>query len=702
MAMTETDVTDEVSSQHSPGRREFLKLATLNSAALLLASEFAHSAPNSAFELGKSARALGSARHAVLHSLAPGTIEAKGWLALYLRKQAKGLTGRLPEISLPFKKAYWAGNEDTGGREWWGWEQKGYWIDGALRCALVLQDPSLLKAALHPIHFTLEHVSADGYLGPDYLRKPEERWPHTVFFRALAAHGEATQDPRIAQAIRRHYLADRGRQPAIYDRPERGCISNIEGMLWTYGQTGDRELLAMAQQVWDQFLKSIAPAARETWDLHPQRVLAGTRIHSHGVSYAEIAKLPAILYLHTGNMEYLRYAIAAQERMFTHHMLIDGIPSSAEEFRGIDALDAHETCNLTDMPWGWGYLLMATGDGLWADRIERACFNAGFGSIRKDWKGVQYMSSPNQVIATHDSSHVVYGYGGLSAGWMAFRPNPGYETACCGGNVHRFLPNYVIRMWMSDGKGGLAAVLYGASTARLRLGGSGEPVEIEQETNYPFEEQIHFTVRAARPVKFPLSLRIPGWCEAPRLALNGSPLELPQIEKGFVRIVRTFRPGDRLTLTLPMTTSVSFWPRTWSYTALGLEHGPLVYALPIKENWTSAITADYSTAEFPDWNATAASAWNYGVSFGEKSVPPQVSVVRLPMTEDPWVNPPVQLMVPMQKIPGWVLRIDPNHPDRRQTPAVPGPEIPADPLVEQVPLVPYGATHLRISIFPQV
>jgi DUF1680 family protein len=520
-----------------------------------------------------------------------------------------------------------------------------------------------------------------------------------VFFRALAAQGEATHDPGIAAAMRRHYLADRNH--SFYQGPSLN-ITNIEGMLWSYQHTGDSELLAMAKQAWDEHLRTYPPDDRASCDLNPRSVLAGTRIRAHGVAYAEKAKLPAILYLHTGDPGYLRFAAAAQERMFTHHMLIDGLPSSAEEFRGVDALDAHETCNISAMTWGWGYLLMATGDGVWADRIERACFNAGFGAIKKDWKAVQYFSCPNQVIATQDSSHVTYGYGAFSAGWMAYRPNPGHDTACCGGNVHRFLPNYAIRMWMSDGAGGLAAVLYGPSSVRATVGPGSEPVEIFQETHYPFDDQIHFTIHAAQPVSFPLSLRIPGWCDAPQLLLNGSRFDLPKVQQGFIRIERTFRPRDRITLTLPMQSSVSFWPQTWAYTSVGLEHGPLVYALRIKENWSSTVTPEWSTAEFPEWNATAASAWNYGIAIEEDQIARQSKFEHLAMTDDPWVDPPVRLVVPMNKIPGWSVRSDPDHPERKMTPLLPGPEEQSASEPELLSLAPYGATHLRLSIFLQV
>lgn len=708
---TEDTKLDRLRDSPSLTRREFIGQAALGSAVAITAPRLAGSEPQSS-SLPYSYSSALVPKFAHLYSLAPGTVTPHGWLRLYLEKQSNHLTGKLPAVSWPFTEAYWAGEESTGGHQWWGWEQKGYWIDGALRCGLVLGDASLLRQARGPIDYTLAHISATGYMGPEYLRDPnrpagadspptESRWPHHVFFRALTAQAEATGDQSIALAMRRHYLGD---DPALYGGNSRNFV-NVEEILWTYLQTRDSNLLTMAKKIWDDFVARFPPADRATGDLHPSRVLEGTRIRSHGVTYAEKSKLPALLYMHTGDPEYLRYAIAAQERIFTHHMLIDGIPSCAEEFAGIEALNAHETCNIVDMTWSWGYLLMATGDGIWADRIERACLNAGFGAIKKDWKALQYFSSPNQVIATKDSSHVTYGYGALSLGWMAFRPSPGHETACCTGNVHRLLPNFAIRMWMRDQHGGLATVLYGPSSIRTEVGAEQVSVEIIEETDYPFDENIHLTIRSERPISFPLSLRIPSWCDKPQLLLNGSPVELPEINKGFVRIERTHHPGDRITLKLPMRTRVSFWPQTWAYTGMGFEHGPLVYALRIQETWSSSVAPNYSTAELPEWDATPASPWNYGLAVNavdEKDVLEKVTVERTPMTEDPWINPPIRLVLSMNKIPQWTLQSDPKFPQREHTPPLPGPEQKSLNDEERISLVPYGATHLRVTIFPQI
>ena len=119
-----------------------------------------------------------------------------------------------------------------------------------------------------------------------------------------------------------------------------------------------------------------------------------TPVQSHGVSYAEISKLPAILYLYTGNEDYRKFVVAAQRRVFDHHMLIDGIPSSSEGYAGTTALDEHETCDITDHAWAWTYIMQATGDGVWGDHIERACFNAHPGVTKNRLEGHSIFRQP--------------------------------------------------------------------------------------------------------------------------------------------------------------------------------------------------------------------------------------------------------------------------------------------------------------------
>src|SRR5579872_3395873 len=675
-------------------RRNFL--GSLSAASAMLAMQRTTNPAAALTSSLNSGAADGRPTYAVLNSLAPGAVKAEGWLGLYLDKQATGLSLHLPEIARPFTGAFWAGEENYA--SWWPWEQKGYWTDGALRCALVTGNQDLLKLARATVDYTLSHAFPDGYLGPALIKNGKEvdprvdnfRWPNTVFFRAIAALGEATSDPKIAAAIQKHYLSDQG---APYGGPSRD-VTNVEAMLWSYARTGDQRLLAMAEESWNGFLQSAEPGDFESGDLHPDRVFANTPINAHGVTYIEKAKLPAILYIHTGNKEYLHYALAAQKRIFDHHMLIDGIPSTSEDYRGITALDSHETCDISDHTWSWGYLLTATGDSIWADRIESAVFNAGFGAIKKDWKAHQYFSCPNQFLATQNSCHAVLAHG---KGWMSYRP--GHTVACCSGNVHRIFPNYAIRMWMKDKKRGLAAVLYGPSTVTAQVSQSGHRVEIKQETNYPFEEEIHFTIRCEQPLTFPLSFRIPGWCSSPHLYLNDKPLPLPPIDSGFAQLNRKFHPNDRITLVLPMRTALSHWPDN----GVGVKHGPLVYSLPIKEEWTSVVIPKHSTSEFPCWNAMPAGAWGYGLTVDEDRLASEIEIKRRPMTEDPWTEPPITATVSVKKISGWELEGDQQDPNQKFTP--PLPDLANNSVLaqsEHIGLAPYGSTHLRLTIFPNV
>lgn len=669
---------------HEVSRRQFLYLAAASSAMLASAKQ--------GFALAPSASQ--PQTYAELNELPPGAVKPEGWLRNYLNKQAAQLGYHLPDVAWPFTKPYWKGEEQ--GDSWWPWEQNAYWIDGATRLALVLEDEALLKRAQSRINYTLQHAASDGYLGPWFFENPKgnyHRWPQNVFFRSLIATSDSDADPshNIIDAVRKHYLND----TADYGVPTRN-VTNIEAMLWCYQHTGDPRLLKLAEDAWHEYEQKIASDPNHG-DLSWMRVYADSPINAHGVTYAETSKLPAILYNHTGKQSYLKFALAAQRRIFDHHMLIDGIPSTSEWFRTRTSLDSHETCDISDHTWSWGYLMMATGNGMWGDRIERACFNAGPGAIKNDWKALQYFSCPNQFLATYNSDHNWMDRGGFR---MAYQPNPGQYVACCGGNVHRLFPNYVIRMWMRGQQGGLAATLYGPSRLQTTVGSDHTPIEILQTTDYPFDEQIHLRLHPAKAVRFPLSLRIPAWCDHPRIKVNGKEVSSPAIKNGFVTLHRLFSPGDTVTLILPMKLAVSHWPEK----GIGLEHGPLVYSLPIETNWTSVPKpAKYTTAEFPGWNATPTGAWNYGLDLHPEKLADQIKITRKSVTSDPWESPPISLSVAARKIPEWELLASPEKPDQKFTPPLPDLSVAA---VSQTPetlqLVPYGSTKLRITIFPNL
>jgi hypothetical protein len=136
-----------------------------------------------------------------------------------------------------------------------------------------------------------------------------------------------------------------------------------------------------------------------------------------------------------------------------------------------------------------------------------------------------------------------------------------------------------------------------------------------------------------------------------------------------------------------------------------VEHGPLVYTLPIKANWTPKVEPKYTTADFPSWEAMPASQWNYGLDLDPAKPEAALEFHRKPLAEeqalDPWVEPPTTITAPARLIAGWDLQANPDDPTQKFTP--PLPDVPARKTAgpaTRITLVPYGATQLRLTIFP--
>lgn len=605
-------------------------------------------------------------------------ITPQGWLREFLNRQKTGLTGHPDALSYPYNTCLWAGDiprNGSYGEDWWRYEQTAYYTDGLLRLGYLLDDAELIEKGEEGVKYTLNHPQQSGRLGSSVI---SSLWPGAVYWRAMKAyfdvHGlSATHRVRLRTSYNTMSNTDltQGRRH----------ILNIEGMLWLYGQTGTKSLLTKAETAY----------RTGGFEFDADEAADTAYTYLHGVTYCEMLKVPLLLYAYTGNEDYLSIALNAQDKLERHHMLPDGVPSSAEYTMGRDVDMAHETCDIADYTWSLGYFLAATGEARWADRIERAVFNAAPGAVTPRFDALQYFSSVNQVICTGTSDNNFFKRGST---WMAYRPT--HETECCAGNVHRIMPNFASRLWMRGPDDAIVAAMYAPSA--IDFTADGVQCRITEETYYPFSGDITFRFSMPRPTRFPFTFRIPGWCRQYRTYICGKQQPTAHPSGTFVTLERDWKDGDEVTLSLTMTPRiVDAADGQGKY----VECGPLLMAYPVPANVTED-TRTYSNMNgkvpgdgFKCWSMMPAATWGYAVSTEATTLQLLVDEEKLrnayPFDPD---GTPISVQLPVRPI-AWELE------QNRYNPILPASEYLRTTGVQRnITLVPYGAAPLRISVMP--
>ena len=612
-------------------------------------------------------------------------IRPKDWLKTLLQRQHDGLTGHPEALSYPYNSCLWAGEisraDESYGDNWWRYEQTAYYTEGLLNLGYELGAEEMVSKVMEGIEYTLTHPNEKGMLGNSTLEGIT--WPMSVFFRVLQAKYEHDGDARIPTALEKHYLNFMPQDLAGGIVGGRNIMS-IEGILWTYGKTGNKKLLELAEDAW---------AIQNKFAVDETGIMSDEPFYMHGVTFSEMLKLPILLYAYTGKQRYLDLAMTAIRKVERESMLPDGVPSSAEFLYGNGSATSHETCVIVDYTWTLSHFLQVTGEAEWADKMEQAIYNAGMGVITKDFRSLQYFSSVNQFIATGSSNHNIYKYGST---WMAYRPT--HETECCSGNVNRMLPNFVGKMWMTDSEGGAVATVYGPSQATFQTD-KGE-VTITCETNYPFGETLLFHVKGAEGASLPLTLRIPTWCSNASVAINGKSSNQLLPTGSFTQLSDAVKNGDEIMLTLPMEVE----KKTLEGQGVYFQRGPLLYAYAIPQQMTED-TEEHANMhgkkpENPDfkcWNIVPTGNFNY--AFADDG---QVVSVNRRAIEKIGGTIPFDLNYTTVNLRLPVKPIEWNLVDDRYTPELPeqGHLKLLSDATQYIDLVPYGCTELRLTVFP--
>jgi len=270
--------------------------------------------------------------------------------------------------------------------------------------------------------------------------------------------------------------------------------------------------------------------------------------------------------------------------------------------------------------------------------------------------------------------------------------NP-YLHRCCQHNFGHGWPYFAEHLWMATADNGLAAVIYSESKVKAKVG-EGAEVVIEENTHYPFDEKVELVVSPAKPVRFPLYLRVPGWCEQANLTLNDQAVAIDVRPGRYVVLDRTWSAADHLTLTLPMKVSLRIWKK--NHNSVSIDRGPISYSLKIGEKYVRSGGTD----KWPAQEIQPTTPWNYGLVLDRDNPATSFQVAKkdwpksdMPFTQE---GAPIELRAKGKRIPEWksdfldLVGLLQDSPAKSKEPA------------EDLTLIPMGAARLRIASFPVI
>ncbi len=611
-----------------------------------------------------------------------GAVRPAGWLKKQLELQAAGFHGHLTEISEFLKKDgnAWLSKTGDGQR---GWEEVPYWVKGFAGCAFLLENERMLREAQTWIEGALHSQQADGWFGPDKgrtgaatnLKGREDLWPNMIMLFCLQQYYERTTDPRVPELMQKYfrYLEKLPEEKFLVGYwPSMRGGDQLYSILWLYNLTGEPWLLDLAH-------KTHRKTAR--WD---QGV-----IDWHNVNIAQAFREPAIYAMLARDPKYT----AATEKDWTqvrdmYGQVPGGMFGADENARPgyTGPRQAIEACGVAEEMLSDEILIAATGNPIWAERCENAAFNTYPACMTADLKALRYLTAPNQPQSDHKSKSP-----GIQNGGPMYCMDP-HDHRCCQHNSGHAWPYFAQHLWYAAPGNGLAAYLYGPCQVSAKVA-EGVLARITEDTRYPFEEEIRFTVSLPHPAAFPLYLRIPAWCQHAQLTIKGKRVWTVLPAGKLARIDRTWKNGDKVVLKLPMDVTVKIW--SGSGNTVSVNRGPLTYSLQIAEDYRRFGGTD----AWPAFDIFPASPWNYGLVL-KPTLEQTFKVTKQPWPRDnqPFNNKtaPIRIQAFAKRIPNWTL-----DPRGCVNEVVRGP-IRSEEKEEKVTLIPMGAARLRVSAFPTI
>ena len=635
-----------------------------------------------------------------LMELPLGSIKPKGWLHEMLVRQKNGASGQMDVLypSVMGKRNGWLGGDGDQ------WERGPYWIDGLLPLAYILDD-DVLKAKVQPwIEWALQSQREDGFFGPekDYPGEPglqrdnsQDWWPRMVVLKILQQYYSATNDKRVVAFMTKYFRYQLNTLP---QKPlghwsswaEFRACDNLQAVYWLYNLTGEDFLLELGHLLHRQSFSFIDMVDRG--DLRRPCTI-------HCVNLAQGIKEPIIYYLQDTDRKYIDAVKEGFRDIRRFHGQPQGMYGGDEALHGNNPTQGSELCSAVELMYSLEKMVEITGDIDFADHLERIAFNALPAQISDDFMTKQYFQQPNQVMVTRHRRNFDQDHEGTD---LAFGTLTGYP--CCFSNMHQGWPKFTQHLWYATPDNGIAAIVYSPSEVTANVG-DNVPVVISEDTYYPMDHQITFTIietyyeevrNKVKQVKFPFHLRVPKWCKQAEIRVNGKMEQT--VKGGKIAIVdRIWKRNDKIELYLPMEVFTS----TWYENAVSIERGPLVYALKMEENWEKKEFKDSWYGSYY-YQVTSSDPWNYGLVDFDRNRMNEVAQVSINSQKQqldfPWnqENAPVEIKMKARLIPTWTVYNEMAGPQPFSFCGS------AEGGEQEITLIPYGCTTLRISEFPVV
>jgi len=489
----------------------------------------------------------------------------------------------------------------------------GKWLEAVGYSLQTHPDPALEQQADAVIDMMERAQQPDGYLNTYFGNlEPENKWRnlrdwHEMYnaghlIEGAVAYARATGKRKVLDILSR--FADHiGTVFGPNEGQKRGYPGHPElelALVRLYRATGNERYLNLAKYFIDERGRSphyFDLEAQERGE-HPDDFWAQTykycQAHmpireqteatGHAVRACYLYSGVADVALETGDQELAQVARRLWDDLTTHQMYITGGLGPAHSNEGFTfAFDLPnetayaETCAAISLAFYAHRMFHLDPDSRYIDVMERALYNNVLSGLSFEGDHFFYANP----LASYPHVNPFEPWKGINL-QKYYRREEWFFCPCCPPNVARTLAS-IGGYFYSPTASRVYVHLYNTNTGRFELG--GQPVQLEQQTGYPWDGRVQLTVKTERPAQFELALRVPGWCRRFTLEVNGQPQSLSP-QKGYLVMARQWQNGDTVTLTLdmPVERMTAHPDIRQDAGQVALQRGPVVYCLEEVDN----------------------------------------------------------------------------------------------------------------------